>query len=636
MKKVLVANRGEIAIRVFRALTELGIPTVGVYAQEDEGSVHRFKADEAYLVGKGKKPIDAYLDIEDLIRIAKDSGADGIHPGYGFLSENIDFARRCQEEGIKFIGPSLEHLDIFGDKIKAKVAAVEAGIQSIPGSDGPVANIDEVIAFAEAYNYPIMIKAALGGGGRGMRMAFNEQEAREGFERARSEALAAFGNDEIYVEKYIQDPKHIEIQILGDEHGNIVHLYERDCSVQRRHQKVVEVAPCVSMSDEVRHEICNAALQLMKHVGYVNAGTVEFLLEGDQFYFIEVNPRVQVEHTITELITGIDIVQSQILIAQGQDLHKEIGIPQQENIPLIGAAIQCRITTEDPLNNFFPDTGKINTYRSPGGFGIRLDAGNGFQGTVVTPFFDSLLVKLCVHASTFDQAVRKTERSLIEFRIRGVKTNIPFMFNVITHPIFVSGDAKTTFIDTTPELFEFPKTRDRGNKTMQYIGNITVNGFPGIQKGHKKFYDKPRIPTDIVVPEQKIITAKNILDEKGPTAVSEWIKDQNRVLLTDTTFRDAHQSLLATRIRTNEMQAIAAETQAAIPQLFSSEMWGGATFDVAYRFLSEDPWKRLKKLRSQMPDTLLQMLFRGSNAVGYQNYPDNGLEEFIRLAAKNG
>ncbi|MFZ2378987.1 MAG: biotin carboxylase N-terminal domain-containing protein, partial [Trichococcus flocculiformis] len=563
MKKVLVANRGEIAIRVFRALTELGIPTVGVYAQEDEGSVHRFKADEAYLVGKGKKPIDAYLDIEDLIRIAKDSGADGIHPGYGFLSENIDFARRCQEEGIKFIGPSLEHLDIFGDKIKAKVAAVEAGIQSIPGSDGPVANIDEVIAFAEAYNYPIMIKAALGGGGRGMRMAFNEQEAREGFERARSEALAAFGNDEIYVEKYIQDPKHIEIQILGDEHGNIVHLYERDCSVQRRHQKVVEVAPCVSMSDEVRHEICNAALQLMKHVGYVNAGTVEFLLEGDQFYFIEVNPRVQVEHTITELITGIDIVQSQILIAQGQDLHKEIGIPQQENIPLIGAAIQCRITTEDPLNNFFPDTGKINTYRSPGGFGIRLDAGNGFQGTVVTPFFDSLLVKLCVHASTFDQAVRKTERSLIEFRIRGVKTNIPFMFNVITHPIFVSGDAKTTFIDTTPELFEFPKTRDRGNKTMQYIGNITVNGFPGIQKGHKKFYDKPRIPTDIVVPEQKIITAKNILDEKGPTAVSEWIKDQNRVLLTDTTFRDAHQSLLATRIRTNEMQAIAAETQAA-------------------------------------------------------------------------
>lgn len=515
LKKVLVANRGEIAIRVFRALTELGIPTVGVYAQEDEGSVHRFKADEAYLVGKGKKPIDAYLDIEDLIRIAKDSGADGIHPGYGFLSENIDFARRCQEEGIKFIGPSLEHLDIFGDKIKAKVAAVEAGIQSIPGSDGPVANIDEVIAFAEAYNYPIMIKAALGGGGRGMRMAFNEQEAREGFERARSEALAAFGNDEIYVEKYIQDPKHIEIQILGDEHGNIVHLYERDCSVQRRHQKVVEVAPCVSMSDEVRHEICNAALQLMKHVGYVNAGTVEFLLEGDQFYFIEVNPRVQVEHTITELITGIDIVQSQILIAQGQDLHKEIGIPQQENIPLIGAAIQCRITTEDPLNNFFPDTGKINTYRSPGGFGIRLDAGNGFQGTVVTPFFDSLLVKLCVHASTFDQAVRKTERSLIEFRIRGVKTNIPFMFNVITHPIFVSGDAKTTFIDTTPELFEFPKTRDRGNKTMQYIGNITVNGFPGIQKGHKKFYDKPRIPTDIVVPEQKIITAKNIWMKKA-------------------------------------------------------------------------------------------------------------------------
>lgn len=637
MKKVLVANRGEIAIRIFRALTELGIATVGVYAQEDEGSVHRFKADEAYLVGKGKKPIEAYLDVEGLIAIAKDTGSDAIHPGYGFLSENIDFARRCAEEGITFIGPNLHHLDIFGDKIKAKTAAVAAGIQSIPGSDGPVNSLEEVLAFAGQFSYPIIIKAALGGGGRGMRVARNEAEAREGFSRARSEALAAFGNDEIYVEKYIENPKHIEVQILGDQHGNVVHLYERDCSVQRRHQKVVEVAPCVNMSEEQRMRICDAALQLMQHVGYVNAGTVEFLVEGDQFYFIEVNPRVQVEHTITELITGIDIVQAQIMIAQGLDLHSDIGIPQQQDIPLNGTAIQCRITTEDPLNNFFPDTGKINTYRSPGGFGIRLDAGNGFQGTVVTPFFDSLLVKACVHALTFDQAVRKMNRSLKEFRIRGVRTNIPFLSNVVSHPVFVSGDAKTTFIDTTPELFVFPPTLNRGNKTMEYIGNITVNGFPGIERSTgKKYYTEPRVPQTISVPSEAPVSAKKILDEHGPSALSEWVKAQSSVLLTDTTFRDAHQSLLATRVRSRDLLAIADATQKGMPHLFSAEMWGGATFDVAYRFLSEDPWERLRKLREQMPDTLFQMLFRGSNAVGYQNYPDNVLESFIHTAAENG
>ena len=636
MKKVLVANRGEIAIRVFRACAELGIATVGIYAAEDEYSVHRFKADEAYLIGEGKKPIEAYLDIEGIIQVAKEAGADAIHPGYGFLSENLQFAKRCQEEGLTFIGPKLEHLDIFGDKIKAKDAAVNAGIQSIPGSDGPVDSVDEVLQFAKDYGYPIMIKAALGGGGRGMRVAFDDAQALEGYNRAKSEAKAAFGRDEVYVEKYIADPKHIEVQILGDMHGNVVHLFERDCSVQRRHQKVVEVAPCVSLSTELREKICGAAVQLMKHVGYVNAGTVEFLVSGDDFYFIEVNPRVQVEHTITELITDIDIVTSQLLIAQGKDLHKDIHIPNQENIYLKGAAIQCRITTEDPLNNFMPDTGKIDTYRSPGGFGVRLDVGNAYAGAVVTPYFDSLLVKVCTHGATFQAAVQKMQRCLKEFRIRGVKTNIPFMQNVIHNEVFQSGNAKTTFIDNTPSLFEFSSTRDRGNKTMKYIGEITINGFPGIDKKEKPFFEVPRVPNNIERSNQKIVTAKDILDKEGPKAVSKWVQQQQSVLLTDTTFRDAHQSLLATRVRTHDIEKIAAQTQLAIPQLFSSEMWGGATFDVAYRFLNEDPWERLRKIRQQMPNTLMQMLFRGSNAVGYSNYPDNVIQAFIKESAKQG
>lgn len=636
MKKVLVANRGEIAIRVFRACAELGIATVGIYAAEDEYSVHRFKADEAYLIGEGKKPIEAYLDIEGIIQVAKEAGADAIHPGYGFLSENLQFAKRCQEEGLTFIGPKLEHLDIFGDKIKAKEAAVKAGIQSIPGSDGPVDSVDEVLDFAKDYGYPIMIKAALGGGGRGMRVAFDDAQALEGYNRAKSEAKAAFGSDEVYVEKYIADPKHIEVQILGDMHGNVVHLFERDCSVQRRHQKVVEVAPCVSLSTELREKICGAAVQLMKHVGYVNAGTVEFLVSGDDFYFIEVNPRVQVEHTITELITDIDIVTSQLLIAQGKDLHKDIHIPHQENIYLKGAAIQCRITTEDPLNNFMPDTGKIDTYRSPGGFGVRLDVGNAYAGAVVTPYFDSLLVKVCTHGATFQAAVQKMQRCLKEFRIRGVKTNIPFMQNVIHNEVFQSGNAKTTFIDNTPSLFEFSSTRDRGNKTMKYIGEITINGFPGIDKKEKPFFEVPRVPNKIERSNQKIVTAKDILDKEGPKAVSKWVQQQQSVLLTDTTFRDAHQSLLATRVRTHDIEKIAAQTQLAIPQLFSSEMWGGATFDVAYRFLNEDPWERLRKIRQKMPNTLMQMLFRGSNAVGYSNYPDNVIQAFIKESAKQG
>lgn len=634
MKKVLVANRGEIAIRVFRACTELNIQTVGIYAAEDEYSVHRFKADEAYLVGAGKKPIDAYLDIEGILQIAKASGADAIHPGYGFLSENLDFARRCEEEGLIFIGPKLHHLDIFGDKIKAKEAALAAGIPSIPGTDGPVADVNAVLAFGSEHGYPIMIKAALGGGGRGMRVARDEKEAREGFDRARSEAKAAFGSDEVYVEKYIADPKHIEVQILGDIHGNVLHLFERDCSVQRRHQKVVEVAPCVSLSQQQREAICDAAVKLMKHVGYVNAGTVEFLVEGDHFYFIEVNPRVQVEHTITEMITDIDIVISQLLIAQGKDLHQDLNLPQQQDLKMTGTAIQCRITTEDPLNHFLPDTGKIDTYRSPGGFGVRLDVGNAYSGAVVTPYFDSLLVKVCTYGFTFEKAIQKMQRCLKEFRIRGVKTNIPFMQNVISHPTFQEGDAKTTFIDNTPALFEFPKVRDRGNKTMKYIGEVTVNGFPGIEKGTKRHFEAPRIATDLTVVSKQ--TAKHVLDTAGATAVSQWIKDQDHVLLTDTTFRDAHQSLLATRVRTQDFERIARLTDAAMPELFSSEMWGGATFDVAYRFLNEDPWQRLRKIRRLMPNTLLQMLFRGSNAVGYQNYPDNVIHEFIQEAASQG
>ncbi|KAF1304717.1 MULTISPECIES: pyruvate carboxylase [Enterococcus] len=634
MKKILVANRGEIAIRVFRACSELHIQTVGIYAAEDEYSVHRFKADEAYLVGKGKKPIDAYLDIEDILRIAKESGAEAIHPGYGFLSENLEFAQRCEQEGIIFIGPSTHHLDIFGDKIKAKEAAVAAGIQSIPGSEGPVTSIEEVLAFGNTHGYPIMIKAALGGGGRGMRVARDDKEARDGYDRAKSEAKAAFGSDEVYVEKYVQDPKHIEVQILGDTHGNVVHLFERDCSVQRRHQKVVEVAPCVSLNADQREKICQAAVKLMKHVGYINAGTVEFLVEGDQFYFIEVNPRVQVEHTITELITDVDIVTSQILIAQGKDLHKEIGIPEQKDLRFTGAAIQCRITTEDPLNQFMPDTGKIDTYRSPGGFGVRLDVGNAYAGAVVTPYFDSLLVKVCTHGATFEQAIQKMQRCLREFRIRGVKTNIPFMQNVINHSVFQTGNAKTTFIDSTPQLFEFPRLRDRGNKTMKYIGEITINGFPGIEKTTKHFFAEPRLPKKIVTGFHE--TAKTILDRDGAEAVSNWVTAKKELLLTDTTFRDAHQSLLATRVRTHDFEKIAAATEQALPQLFSAEMWGGATFDVAYRFLNEDPWKRLKKIRQLMPNTLLQMLFRGSNAVGYSNYPDNVLVEFIKEAAQQG
>jgi len=636
INKVLVANRGEIAIRVFRACTELNIRTVAIYSKEDSGSYHRYKADEAYLVGEGKKPIDAYLDIEGIIEIAKSSGVNAIHPGYGFLSENIHFARRCEEEEIIFIGPESRHLDMFGDKVKARTQAQLAKIPVIPGSNGPIKGIDDVIHFGESYGYPLIIKASLGGGGRGMRIVHKEEEIKEAYERAKSEAKAAFGNDEVYLEKFIEKPKHIEVQIIGDKEGTIIHLYERDCSVQRRHQKVVEVAPCVSLSKEIRDEICEAAVRLMKNVGYVNAGTVEFLVANNEFYFIEVNPRVQVEHTITEMVTGVDIVQTQILIADGHALHSEkVGIPTQENIHINGFAIQSRVTTEDPLNNFMPDTGKIMAYRSGGGFGVRLDAGNGFQGAVITPYYDSLLVKLSTQAMTFEQAAAKMVRNLQEFRIRGIKTNIPFLENVVKHEKFIKGEYDTSFIDQTPELFMFPVRRDRGTKMLSYIGNVTINGFPGVDKKKRPVFEQPRIPKVNSLTKYQDGT-KQILDQNGADGLVKWIKAQKEVLLTDTTFRDAHQSLLATRVRTNDIKHIAEPTAKLLPEMFSFEMWGGATFDVAYRFLKEDPWERLLILREKMPNVLFQMLLRGSNAVGYKNYPDNVIREFVEKSAYAG
>ncbi|MGO4887923.1 pyruvate carboxylase [Anaerobacillus sp. MEB173] len=637
IRKVLVANRGEIAIRIFRACNELHIRTVAIYSKEDTGSYHRYKADEAYLVGEGKKPIDAYLDIEGIIEIAKRNDVDAIHPGYGFLSENIQFARRCEEEGIIFIGPKSEHLTMFGDKVQARKQAVLANLPVIPGSDGPVTGLADVEEFGKQYGYPFIIKASLGGGGRGMRIVRSEAALEEAYNRAKSEAKSAFGNDEVYVEKFIENPKHIEVQILGDHTGNIIHLYERDCSVQRRHQKVVEVAPSVSLSNDLREKICQAAVQLMENVNYINAGTVEFLVTNDgEFYFIEVNPRVQVEHTITEMVTGVDIVQAQIQIASGAELHGPLlRIPTQENIRTNGYAIQSRVTTEDPANNFMPDTGKIMAYRSGGGFGVRLDAGNGFQGAVITPYYDSLLVKLSTWAMSFEDASAKMLRNLREFRIRGIKTNIAFLENVVQHQAFLSGEYNTSFIDSTPELFVFPKRYDRGTKMLSFIGETIINGYPGLEKVKKPIFDKPIIPK-VKYSEPIQDGTKQILDERGAEGLAKWVKEQKNVLLTDTTFRDAHQSLLATRVRTHDLKQIAEPTARLLPNLFSMEMWGGATFDVAMRFLHEDPWERLLVLRNKAPNVLFQMLLRASNAVGYTNYPDNLIKEFVEKSSQAG
>ncbi len=635
-RKILVANRGEIAIRICRACTELGIRTVAIYAKEDSLSLHRYKADEAYLIGEGKGPIEAYLDIPGIIEVAKRHDCDAIHPGYGFLSENAEFAKACAENGIRFIGPTPDQLELFGNKVFARKAAVAAGVPIVPGIDHAI-SIDEAKNFARDVGYPLMLKAISGGGGRGMRVVQSDEELSEAFTRASSEAQTSFGAAQVYVEKLVQDPKHIEVQILGDQFGNLVHLYERDCSIQRRHQKVVEVAPSV-LSDSIRSEICETAIKLMKSVGYTNAGTVEFLLGTDgDFYFIEVNPRIQVEHTVTELITGIDLVQAQIIVAQGLPLSDErIGIYTQADISVRGYAIQCRLTTEDPQNNFTPDTGRIVAYRSATGFGVRLDGGNGYSGARITPYYDSLLEKISVWALTFPGAVAKMRRSLAEYRIRGVKTNIPFLENVIHHPQFQSGKYTVNMIENHPELFAFSKRQNRANRLLSYIAEVTVNGGEGVKTGAKKPHvDLPQLPRyGIHTPVRK--GTRDVLHERGVNGLIEWMREDGRLWLTDTTLRDAHQSLLATRMRTYDLLKISDVIAHEFPQLFSLEMWGGATFDTAMRFLKEDPWERLAQMRERIPNILFQMLLRGANAVGYRNYPDNVVTRFIDEAAVAG
>ena len=636
--KVLVANRGEIAIRVFRACSEMGIRTVAIYSKEDILSLHRNRADEAYLVGEGDKPIDAYLDIEDIIRICKEHDVDAIHPGYGFLAENAKLAQRCEEEGIIFIGPKVEHLIMFGDKVNARIQAEKAQIPMIPGTKGAVHSFDEVKAFAETYGLPVMIKAVNGGGGRGMRNVDRMEDLEEAYNRARSEAKMAFGDDEVYVERCIMNPKHIEVQVMGDEHGNVVHLFERDCSIQRRHQKVIEMAPAWSLPKALRKNICDAAVKLMKNVHYVNAGTVEFLVDQDEkhFYFIEVNPRVQVEHTVTEMITNVDIVKSQILIAEGYALDgPEIAIGQQNEIWYKGVAIQCRITTEDPQNNFMPDTGKIIAYRSGGGPGIRLDAGTAYTGAVITPYYDSLLVKVTAHALHPKDTIHKMLRCMEEFRISGVKTNIYFLQNMLRTRDFQEGLCDVNYIDRNPWLLQEPDMiSDRGTKLLSYIGDITVNGYAGA--GHQEKPDFNPLP---LLDADKIEAPKGtrqLLDEMGPEKFSKWVMDQKEVMFMDTTYRDAHQSLLATRVRTHDIMNAIHYTAVHVPQLFSFENWGGATFDVAYRFLDESPWERLRQMRKAAPNILFQMLTRGANTVGYTNYPENVIRHFIDQAADNG
>lgn len=635
-KKVLVANRGEIAIRICRACTELGIRTVAIYAKEDSLALHRYKADEAYLVGEGRGPVEAYLDIESIIEVARRRECDAIHPGYGFLAESAEFAKACAAAGIAFVGPSTEHLTMFGDKVTARAVAESAGVPVVPGSAGEV-GVDEARRFAQTHGYPLIVKATSGGGGRGMRVVNSDAELDEAFARASSEAQASFGAGGVYVEKLVQNPKHIEVQILGDAHGHMVHLFERDCSIQRRHQKVIEVAPSM-LPEEKRLEICAAAHKLMKSVDYVSAGTVEFLLgEDNQFYFIEVNPRVQVEHTITEMITGIDIVQAQLLIAQGAKLSdSRIGIGGQGDIATRGFAIQCRVTTEDPQNHFLPETGRITAYRTVGGFGVRLDGGNGYVGARILPFYDSLLVKVCTWGLTFPSALAKMRRSLAEFRIRGVKTNIPFLDNVVNHPEFQAGTYTVRMIDAHPELFIFRKRLNRGTKMLEFIAEVTVNGSEGVKPGAKKPLVEWSRLSSYPHGQRPPQGTRDIFLERGVSGLIEHRRASGRLWLTDTTMRDAHQSLLATRMRTYDLLRVADAVAHETSQYFSLEMWGGATFDVAMRFLREDPWERLAELRARIPNILFQMLLRGANAVGYRNYPDNVVTRFIDEAALAG
>ena len=638
MHKLLALNRGEIAIRIMRAATELGLRTVAVFPKEDALSLHRFKADEAYPIGQGKGPVQAYLDVEGIVALAQEKGVDAIHPGYGFLSENPALPRACEAAGITFVGPSAELLELLGDKTEARKLAARAGVPVVPGLDAPVTEPTQVRRAAERIGYPLIVKAAFGGGGRGMRVVDSPAHLASRFEEASREAASAFGNGAVFLERYIRKPRHIEVQILGDRQGNVVHLYERDCSVQRRHQKVVEVAPAVGLDPGTRAAICDAAVRLMQTAGYHNAGTVEFLLDTqtNEWFFIEVNPRIQVEHTVTEMVTGIDIVRCQILIAQGHPLHDPVvSLPRQEDVPLHGYALQCRVTTEDPQNNFVPDYGKIHTYRSPAGFGIRLDGGSAFGGAAISPYYDSLLVKLTAWGREFPHACRRMDRALREFRIRGVKTNIPFLENVVNHPVFQSGLVTTNFLDETPSLFTFKPRKDRATRLLTYIGEVTVNGNPEV-KGK-------RIPTKLKhTPVPDPVTAappagtKQRLDALGADGFAAWTARQKRLLLTDTTLRDAHQSLMATRVRTYDMAAIANFIAHQLPQLYSLEMWGGATFDVSMRFLLEDPWMRLRRLRELVPNICFQMLLRASNAVGYTAYPDNAVRGFVAEAADQG
>jgi pyruvate carboxylase len=639
IKKLMVANRSEIAIRVFRAATELGIRTVAIYANEDRFCPHRFKADEAYQLNADKGPLGAYLDIEGIVALAKEKGVDAIHPGYGFLSENPEFAAACEREGIIFIGPDPKVLHMMGDKTAARNVAEKLKVPTLQGTEEPVENRKVALSSAKKIGFPLIIKAAFGGGGRGMRVVQKAEDLERLLDEAQTEAKRAFGNGAVFLEKFVGKAKHIEVQILADKHGHVLHLHERDCSVQRRHQKVIEQAPSFGLDQKVIDGLCTSAVALAREVGYTHAGTVEYLVdvESGEWFFIEMNPRIQVEHTVTEEVTGIDIVRSQILIAQGHQLHEEpLGLPAQDKIEKSGFAIQCRITTEDPENGFTPDFGKILTYRSAGGFGVRLDGALGTNNAVITPYYDSMLVKVTTFGRTYEQSLNRMDRALREFRIRGVKTNIPFLENVISDPIFRAGAATTRFIDTNPHLFQFEKRKDRATKLLAYLADITVNGNPNVKgwKPAKELLPAPLPQCDLTASPQA--GTKQLLTELGPEKFAEWVGKQKRLLLTDTTMRDAHQSLLATRVRSYDMLAVADAVARRAPQLFSLEMWGGATFDTAMRFLREDPWERLRNLRERVPNICFQMLFRGSNAVGYTNYPDNVVRGFIKHAAAGG
>ncbi|WP_289043219.1 pyruvate carboxylase [uncultured Aliiroseovarius sp.] len=636
-QKILIANRGEIAIRVMRAANEMGKKTVAVYAEEDKLGLHRFKSDEAYRIGEGLGPVAAYLSIDEIIRVAKECGADAIHPGYGLLSENPDFVDACDANGITFIGPKAATMRALGDKASARKVAIEAGVPVIPATEVLGDDMDAIRKEAESVGYPLMLKASWGGGGRGMRPIHGPDELEEKVLEGRREAEAAFGNGEGYLEKMITRARHVEVQILGDSHGNIYHLYERDCSVQRRNQKVVERAPAPYLSEAQREEICELGRKICAHVNYECAGTVEFLMdmETGKFYFIEVNPRVQVEHTVTEEVTGIDIVQAQILITEGKSLAEATGKASQYDIRLNGHALQTRVTTEDPQNNFIPDYGRITAYRSATGMGIRLDGGTAYAGGVITRYYDSLLTKVTAWAQTPEKAIARMDRALREFRVRGVSTNIAFVENLLKHPTFLNNQYTTTFIDETPELFQFSKRRDRGTKVLTYIADITVNGHPETQGRAAPPSDlkPPKAPTPRTEPAAG---TRNLLEAEGPQAVADWMKAQKKLLITDTTMRDGHQSLLATRMRSIDMIEAAPAYAANLPQLFSVECWGGATFDVAYRFLQECPWQRLRDLRAAMPNLMTQMLLRASNGVGYTNYPDNVVQAFVKQAALTG